>query len=60
MDNSINEMENTTTTRVQVSRDGYLLTNGEVFSTEVYLGEGAIEWQEVEDVGQMNIEQGEI
>ena len=53
-------MENTTTTRVQVSRDGYLLTNGEVFSTEVYLGEGAIEWQEVEDVGQMNIEQGEI
>ena len=59
MDNSINEMENTTT-RVQVARDGYLLTNGEVFSKEVYLGEGATEWQEVEDTGQMNTEQGEI
>jgi len=52
-------MENTTT-RVQVARDGYLLTNGEVFSKEVYLGEGATEWQEVEDTGQMNTEQGEI
>lgn len=41
------------TTRVQIPQDGMLLTNGDTFSKEVYLGEGAAEWEEVVDDGQL-------
>ena len=42
------------TTRVQTAQEGMLLTKGDTFSKEVYLGEGAAEWEEVEDKGQLN------
>jgi hypothetical protein len=40
----------------QTPDEGKLLTNGEVFSRLVYLGEGASEWEEVDDTGQLNPE----
>ena len=47
-------------TRVQTPAEGMLLTNGEVFSKEIYLGEGATEWLEVPDDGQLEPIQAEI
>ena len=41
-------------TRVQTPSEGNVLTNGESFSREVYLGEGAQEWDEVPDEGQLD------
>ncbi len=40
--------------RAQYASPGMLLTNGETFSKLVYLGDGAPEWEEVEDKGQLN------
>ena len=34
--------------------EGKLLTNGELFSKLVYLGDGAADWQEVDDIGQLD------
>ena len=41
-------------TRIQTPSDGNLLMNGDIFSKEVYLGEGAEEWEEVLDEGQLD------
>jgi hypothetical protein len=38
----------------QTASEGKLLTNGDTFATVVYLGEGASEWDEVDDTGQLN------
>ena len=40
--------------RTQTASEGILLTNGESFSKIVYLGDGAPEWQEVPDNGQLD------
>jgi hypothetical protein len=37
----------------QTASEGKLLTNGDTFATVVYLGEGASEWEEVDDIGQL-------
>jgi len=39
--------------RTQTADEGMLLTNGESFSKEVYLGDGATAWDEVLDIGQL-------
>jgi hypothetical protein len=44
-------------TRVQTPSDGNLLTKDGIFSKQVYLGEGAEEWEEVLDEGQMDVDQ---
>ena len=48
------------TTRVQTAQEGMLLTKGDTFSKEVYLGEGAAEWEEVVDDGQLEPIEPEI
>ena len=48
------------TTRVQIPQAGNLLTDGDTFSKEIYLGEGAVEWSEVPDDGQLEPIQAEI
>lgn len=42
--------------RVLTADDGKLLTNGETYSTQVYLGsnDDPENWQEVNDEGQLN------
>jgi len=52
MDNSIVTLIGNT--RVQTPSSGYLLTDGEIYSLQVYLGEGVEPWQAVIDEGQLD------
>lgn len=40
--------------RVQSASYGMILKNGDIYSYKVYLGEGALEWEEIEDTSQSN------
>jgi len=46
--------------RTQTPEQGNILTNGEVFSYEVALGDGMPEWEEILDSGQLEPIQAEI
>lgn len=46
--------------RKQTPKQGNILTNVDSFSYEVYLGDGASEWEEVLDSGQLEPIQAEI
>jgi hypothetical protein len=41
-------------TKVQIPSEGMVLSTGQNYSKMVYLGEGAQEWEEVEDIGQID------
>lgn len=41
--------------RKQIADEGMLLKNGDNYTKMVYLGEGAQEWEQVEDTGQIDI-----